>query len=55
MCAETGKMILANLGFYNLKGTSGFKTIAPVGAKICIETYLVASYDHTRLNGGCKF
>jgi hypothetical protein len=31
--AETGKLILANLGDFKLKGTSGVKTTSPAGAK----------------------
>jgi hypothetical protein len=41
------------------KATPGFKIISTAGAKKCIapviRTHLVASYDHTGINGGCNY
>jgi hypothetical protein len=52
-------MVLANLGNYKHKETPGMKTTLPAGTKRCIDSsnlnYLVASYDHAGMNGGCNY
>jgi hypothetical protein len=51
-------MILANLGCYKLKATSGIKATSPAGAKRCTDSYnpthLVTSYCHADINSDCN-
>jgi hypothetical protein len=35
--AETGKMVMANIGVINFKATPGVKTTSPAGAMRCID------------------
>jgi hypothetical protein len=54
--AETGKMILANLGCYKLKATPGVKTAHPAGSKTSvIQTLYIASYAHAGIICSCNY
>jgi hypothetical protein len=53
--AETGMMILVNLGRYKLKATPAVKTTSPAGAKRCLDLNPFSCIVRSLRDGCCYF